>query len=492
MAGITYTDELLALWRLRWTNGYTPIANRPDGRADSIARAAFYHANAGTDYVTTDVRTTDPAHGEFVVSAAFQYLMDGTGGSAVHDHLLAQVQEAGCDYGSFPDGDLGTIGNATVRFSSTWVMNMFLVYDYTYDLYSVGEKAIIDAWFYDAAVFFQRSLSQGVFETQFPNRNADDNYLTNAALVADQAAHTAGRFYYSKETNLNYELTGSKTGNISDYTERAYAQRDYSVTAGATASGSMTTRYTHMDNSGVLHNQLSDSGAFWSNQQAMMVRVVALAGKYFGNAMMQDHSKLWAEESLKYGTYPDGTTTEYRRNEVASPMLGASFYNMIIIEGLMWVADLYPNNSIWQYSTSTGIHGTEGGTKNIRLLIERVMQICTTVYDDADSIYFYEGKSEANLLDTQRTATYRYLPEVPLSWANRYYQEDAIKQVYLLTAANSNPYSATGWTYPFATIFEWGGANANFPEFVYMFHETEDLFITPTIAKRGIRSLLMI
>jgi hypothetical protein len=494
MAGTTYNDSELAVWQQRDSEGFTPIANRPDSWADHKARAVYFGNNPTAGYFTTDINTTDPNNTQYVVAASFEYLLNGAYASVVHDFLVNQVQEANADYESY----FATLGTATERmaFSGAWVFRLFLVYDYTKDLYSLGEKAMIDQWFYNAGWYLSRYLEQRILGTLFTRRNAWARYADPDAMIADQGSQVSGRKYCVLNPFMNYIYDGVATGSIDDYTQSPTALRDYSALSGvaSTGIGYSPAIYTHMNEAGVNQTEIKQIHGFYKNPYAMAARAIGVIGIYLNDDMLKDHARLFFEEWMKFGVYADGTTSEYRRNNgngTTDPyQLGTCYYSVIVWESAVIFADLLRRNnddSMYEFMTSDGIHGSEGGTKNIRLVIETTIEHCTS-----EVLRYCKAVNVDQLIDTMNGTSYRYLPEVPLSLANRYYNEQRIKDCYLLTLAGSNTYSASGWTYPTGgAANSWGGALGSYPDFVYMFHLTEDIVEEVEII-RGIKSMLMV
>ncbi|RLD76019.1 MAG: hypothetical protein DRJ15_16085 [Bacteroidetes bacterium] len=474
MSGVTFSDAELTTWQAR--TFYKTTGDRftdSPGAYDVVDfQAATFIADPTSYLVTVDVRTLDPNEGGDLLAAAFKYIVEDstTHGNAVKTQLLAQILESASDYSSFTT--LGT-GSDHVSFSSRWVARLFNAYDYTKALFTTGENADMEAWFYEAGLFFMRSLNERIFLGQFPNRNADDHYDTNSLLLAEQSSHSTNGYYYSAETNINYELTGSKTGSINDYTARYVAKRDYTTLSGVASSEASYSPviYTHYNSSGVAQSEILLIGGYYKNPMGMMADAVVLIGALLDDAMMLDHAKLWVEENLKYGTFPDGTIAEYRRNgDYGVPQQGAMFYGIIVIESLVLVADVFRrrgDTSVYEYSTSIGIGDSAGGSKTIKLVLDAVVDNCT-----GDVLRYYDSVSSANLIDTL-TGTTRFLPETLFGRANIHYNDDAYKNTYLLNNA-TNTYDS-GYSHPTggADGTVWGGPINIEPAKPYQTNEME-------------------
>jgi hypothetical protein len=536
MAGITYSNSDLLYWRDRYANGYSRPTNMPDLRAATLARADSFVSDPSQDLIDWDPNVTPvDSYGEFVLSAAYEYLVARSlvYGTPVKNFILDQINEASVDYSTF--STLGT-GSDNVSFSAAWVNKLFKAYDYARDLFSPSEKTNIQTWFANAGLFFQRSLNERIYLGNIPLRSERYRYDTTALLIAAQADHYQGVKCWVKETNLYYELTnnGTKTGSISDYTTATTAYRKYDVdatyvdraamqadqgnqTAGqifypqdisanfcyiytgqtngllsdyvgaqryldqVAASGTLTGTYTHKTATGVDTNNIPSFSDTYKNPMSMMAFAIALIGHELNDGVMKDHAKMWVEEYLKFGTFPDGTVAEYRRNGDPRPQQGCHFYGTICLEACINIADTFYRNSdssLYTFTTSEGLHGTEGGSKNIRLLIETQIENIT-----GEVARFYDDHTvTANQLDSYyETTNNRYLPELIFGVANKYYDEARIKTTYLNTISGSRPYASSGDFYPTGSGgHSWGGTMGYWPD-ITMTYEVEELFTLSTI-----------
>jgi hypothetical protein len=537
--GITFTTEELTIWRERAANGPYKIPgdrfiNSPSAYNESNRRADFFINNPGTDYVTDDPRNTGvDGYGEYLLSAAWKYLIDEdtTYGNAVHDHIVAQVQEPNLDYSTFTK--LAT-GGDNVTFGAVLVNKIFFAYDYTKDLYTASEKTLVEDWIYNAARFFQKSANERTLGLVMKFRSDNGKYDTIAEMLEDQNNQIKSHYYWDEGTNLNYEFKGVATGSISDYTVQSTAKRQYfydnatyaseaemladqanhvpgecyahagrrwgeSYIFKGTATGNLSdykfqriwdvysyfdylspTRYTHLDSEGVPHNKIAAFNGVYNNRTALWAVTMVLAGIAKGDDFMIDQAKLYHEEFLMFGTYPDGTTSEYRRNgDYGYPQQGSMTYNLLTIESFIWVARLLQKHkgdtSLFQYTTSQGIQGSEGGSKNLRKIIETVIEHCDSDHNDANSVRrYHDAVTEANLQDDfYENKQRRFLPEVVLSLANMYYREQRIRSAYLNQLPNQTPYNPS-YNYPVGSVgHSWGGALGVIPNYPLMYFEME-------------------
>jgi len=538
-SGITFTSEELKIWRERAANGPyktegDKFVNSPGTYKETKARADFFINNPGTDYVTDDPCITSvDGYGEYLLSAAWHYLLyeDTIYGNVVHDHIVAQVQEEKLDYSRYLN--LAT-GGDKITFGAVFVNKLFFAYDYSKVLYSETEKVLIEDWVYNAARFYQKSANERTLGLVMKFRSDNGKYGTIAEMLRDQRNQIKSHYYWVEDTNLNYEFSGVSTSSLNDYSVRAKAKRQHfykndtyaneaamladqadhipgdcythagrnwgeSYIFKGTATGNISdykfqriwdvysyfdyncpTQYTHLDSEGVPHNKIASFNGAYNNRTALWALTMALAGLAKDDDFMLDQAKLYHEEFLMFGTYPDGTTSEYRRNgDYGYPQQGSMTYNLLTIESFIWVARLLLRHkddaSLFEFTTSFGVQGSEGGSKNLRKIIETVIEHCNSDHYDANSVRrYHESVSPENLQDDFYELTdRRFLPEVVLSLANMYYREERIRSAYLNQLPNQTPYSPS-YNYPVGSVgHSWGGALGVVPNFPLMYYEME-------------------
>lgn len=539
MAGLTYTTSELELWRYRRANGYTRPVNMPDTLAASQARALYYINNPGTDYFDGDPYLEDPTDMRYIVAAAWEYLCDGNTnyGNPVHDHVVATVQEPSLDFSTFTTL---AAGGDRITFAAGWVSKLFYAFDWTRDLYSGAEIAMIQQWLFDAALFFQRSANERTLGLSMKFRSDNGKYDTVALMLADQANQIESHYYWVRETNLNYEFNGTATASINDYTPKAVAKRQhfydndtyadqaamladqanhvlgecYTYTGRSwgesyiykgVATGNISdykfqriwdvysyfdylspALYTHYNAAGEPQNQIASFNAAYNNRTALWAWLLMLVGLEVDDEFMIDQAKLWHEESIMFGIYPDGESSEARRNgDYGYISQGTLSYAIIQLETHLRCADLLWKNkdddSLFTFTTSAGIQGSEGGTKNVRLWIENVIEHCTS-----EVLRYYLSVDPANIIDPIETLNNRrFLPEMALAIGNKYFNNDRIKATYLNTIAGSTQYDPA-FNYSTGGVgFTFGGSLGAVPDFPLMEYEIESIFQTMSITLIG-------
>lgn len=466
MAGVTFSDTDVLIWQQRYNSGYTPgVTGLPDTYAASKTRADDFLNDIVTDYVTVDINVTDPktsnnkGAGTYLMSCSLHYLITGTStyGTKVHDNIVNQVQESIVQFWNgtgwnWPYAN----GSNKISFNSTWVTRVFMAYDYTKDLYTSEEKTIIETWFGYAAEFYRYSI-HNILQYRFPNR----------------------------------------------------LSRDYSVLGADALTGASYSppKYTHWDSNGDTVNEIRTVAGWYKNSYAMQVAFFGLWGIYANDATLIDQAKIWCEEYLQFAVYPDGTTGEWQRNGnylvqsgsgVYDTNQGAMLYGIIVLESVLLIADALSrtgDNSLYTYSNSFGLYdSTDGSTeKNIRLVIDTLIEQCTATYGGATGQKFCLVNdpivSSATLIDTYDiigSNNYYKTPEIGFGIANRYYQSQEIEDIYLRNNANQKQWTGTNVYFPVGEPgFSFMLANGILPAADFQTWELEPIVTGQPIANAG-------
>jgi len=442
-------SEIITL-RQRWLNNYnSPIPGLPNQITAVEAKALNFISDPESEFVT-DIQNIQQINiGNNLVGAAYKYLMDGTlmdnsHPANLHNFILSQIEEPGVDYSLLLE--LGT-GSDNESFSSWWVCKFYLAYDYCRDLFTDTEKSQINAWFFKVGVWMLRSINERQLY-RIPYRNSYNEYDTIALMVADQGNHISGRYYYVAETNKNYEFNGIFGGSINNYYVRTQAQRGYGTFTGSWNDPNDTTGlFTHVDSNGVPQNEIKTMHGSHKNVNANMARALLYAGIELDDELMIDHAKLYFEEFLKYATFPDGMTGESRRNgeygtpPYGYPAQGSLSYQGIITEAFIetgWLSYIhgYGGENLLNLTTSEGRYGTEGGSKNLRLILETEIE---NMAEEVDR-YFSEVNINAKIDCYENVTGRRFTYEQRLARANKFFKEQRIKDCYMLNLDNQIGY----------------------------------------------------
>lgn len=488
---VTYNAAELSVWQSRityksWNDAFT---GSPPSYDEMDARASYFIANQSLELVNYDVSNVDGSQRNcaYAVASAFKYLVEGntTHGNAVKNLILTQIGYSATDFSTY---NYLTCNFTYTKFSASWVFKMFLCYEYTLALYSASEKTSIETWFYNAALFYQRFhhiriITNGLFQLAYYDGSPYADYAT---MIADTGSHTSGKEYHVLSTNSNWAYNGST------YTEKFTPKEDYTSYKGNTGT---TGLYTHIDNTSANVNLIYNLAANWNNSHGMIVRVFSAIGIRLSDTYMQNVAKSFVNEWLKYAVFPDGTTGEYRRNlgtPTDAPQLGTMFYSLICIEQALIVADLFrrqDDNSVYTYSTSEGYQTTAGGTKNIKLVLDTLLEHITSEYDTANAKYALSKTTDRLLSEYRVSTNYRYIPEHIFLLANLYYNDSNYQNCYKLQASNQVAFASSqnrpsAESYGSGPTISWGGALGNYPAAYFMMAEMENVSLAP-IANAG-------
>lgn len=424
--GIHFTPEELQIWRQRAESG--PYKNAGDVSPTSPGdwTRIMNHANAFLQspskdrYLGGKGNYASEPHSNHVNmrDAAFVYLITGQKKylDAVKKELMAQIAVPEMDVTKW---DL--VGD-THRFTAAeWFVRLLFSYDYIKDGLTHAEKQKLDQYFLNVGKFYANNINH-YHEMLFPDRLAGD------------------------------------------YTKKG---RD-------AASGAMSKQYTHINKDGSKGNQLSVLSAWYNNRKASMMRAVGLIGVFLDNQELIKHTKLFIKEMIMFSVYPDGTMGEYNRNgNYGNPQAGM-IYSGINIQMSVEVADALARKGdfeLYEYETSKGLWGTEGGKKSIRLMVKNF-------YDQVSyKVERYTGSVDIkNRIDIENEfggnyGIEKWAHDVWFSMGNVYWKDEYFKSVYLRKVGP--PYADKNLSGCGSVSWPWSGAGAVYPGVLFMFGQME-------------------
>ena len=178
-----------------------------------------------------------------------------------------------------------------------------------------------------------------------------------------------------------------------------------------------------------------------------------------------------------FGTFPDGSTGEFRRNDgnasdYQTEETGTMYYDMINIETLIVGAmALYKkgDNELLNYSTNKGLHGTEGGNKNLKLLIDNR---CKLINHDLEW-YWRDKKPQFRHDAVGGGGRLYYAFDVIFTYANQYYKDDYIKATYLRNKGAKYPSSGLSSAGP--VWWPWSGPTSTVPGYLFLYGQLENM-----------------
>ena len=317
-------------------------------------------------------------------------------------------------------------------------------------------------------------------------------YLVSASFIED--SFTGGELTEVRDWLSNW----AKAYDLSVNAELAQCfpnrySRDYSRT-GSPASSSYYSRYAYLDSNGTGHNQIAAVARYYNNRRSTIMGFVGLASVWLQDATLIDRSKLYFEEWLQFSVFPDGSVGEYDRNRSStssSNVMQGLIYNGANLESAITLASaLFVNgdNSLFQYSTTNGIWGTEsngGAAKTLKLAVDTHMDLIEneTIWYAADGTVTPANRIDSKAESGNNNGTQWNVEIYFAPIGNRYWKDARIKDGYMRTSPQSISYSSKfGTAGPLSG--PWKGHHAAFPSMLFMFADMENVgtgTVTPPV-----------
>jgi hypothetical protein len=408
-SGFTFTNIELVEWRYRSVNGepLDDIYNGDNSWNDAVTRADAFVANPSSEYwdediVVDDINTYNKGHG--ILAAAFVGLVneDNIYRQAAKTAILAQIANSNPVFENItsPYGHVFHFAGFTGR--------LFVAFDYCYDLFTAQEISDYETWMDRAIALYVANRDQ--YPTlNFPNRLSDD---------------------YS--TVSWWALTGE------EYTDPYYDDKTY----------------TYTDSGGTRHNLIRKAHG-WGNGGSLLNASIFLYSLYKNDTTNINLCKRWVKEWLMFAVWPDGTTSEGLRNgDYSRPPTGVMWYGAIVLECVLIIAEHLRrkgDTELYDFTTSDGIWGNDGGSKNIRLVVNTLVEGLRSTVDR-----YWWTVSEANRLDSL-DGTYRYRAEMALAIANLNFKDATIAATYKNEASGCNQYDVAYGGPSYASNSNWVG-----------------------------------
>ncbi len=435
--GITFSSEDLAVWRERANNGpYKTTGDRfsySPGAWDDVVD----HANDVINGVVDDYRKTalDTAPGANVnannaLCVAFYYLIkqDLTYGNWAKKYLLSQIRESVADWTQY---STSSPLNSNLFFAGPWWVRLFNIYDYTKDLYSASEIIEIETWLSSGAEFFKEA-NHNRFVVLFPNRLSESYNGPN-----DRKGIAKTEVLWDGSGTSQVPWThGYPTANRDDW-----------------------------------KNPITYVASIYHNATSMSMVPVALWGCYKNDVNLKLHARLYTEEVIKYHVWPDGTAKEYTRNgDYGYQSQGTGYYWPIMVEAMVYTAELFRKHgdlSIWNYTTTEGLGGTEVGGRNGDGRGQKsIRDILEVMYENqAQTIVRHSTRAASNgktVLDNWDGNVKMFTPEQVLALANLYLKDPDYISAYLHIVGPPF-FSGMGLTSSGGTgVLKWGGMSGMF------------------------------
>ncbi|QHT71622.1 T9SS type A sorting domain-containing protein [Rhodocytophaga rosea] len=429
--GLHFTQQELDIWRKRANVGpykhfgYESTSSPADWDRITSNAKSFLSNPSAERYkgVSTgscvQVGASEPTNnGKKLRDAAFVYLITGdiSYRNAVRNELIAQSSEANANF-AVRSRWCTNLGDAPPAYPiASWLTRLLFAYDYIKSTLSDSDRNKLDKWFYDAAIFLQLNVDQDLGK-YYVNRSSDNYTLSEYAHMMSAS--------YGRTTHYN----GYKTSSI---------------------------------------------GRAYNNRRSAQVKYFALVGIMQNASVLKNSGKRYVKEMLMYSIYPDGTSAEFQRWTEGFPDAGWSYVSHSIFDAVD-VADHFAragDAELYRFTTSQGAYGTSGGTKNLALVVNHVLNyVDGTVrrYGTASS-----GNQNTNyqINNIDEGDGWFAINELWFSKPNLYFKNDRTKKLYTRTASNVKPYpsgpAGSGPHVPF------GGSWDTYPGMLFMFGQMEN------------------
>lgn len=403
--GLHVTEAELAVWRERTRKGpyktHGDVSRNSPGDWDRItANAAAFMANPSERLWMGPVRNTpkgcvqkvnDAADNprfvppwnkaDEVRDAAFVAMVNGSHehARAVKDFLLKQTRARDVDFADRDRFCLGQIaGDENPVFNiANWLTRLHFAYDYV----NIHDPEI-----------FSPSETRRV-----------EYWFASAAEWMQYAVDSKLDELFLGRANGDYRLTEVARD---DWSRRLYE--------GGPVARTLQRRY--------------------NNRAAAAVRYVSLVGVAQANESFIATGKRYVEDFLRFGYYPEGVVGEFERWNRRNPTKGWK-YAAEQLGSVITIADSLArigDDDLYKFHTVDGALGTEGthhsgAPKSLRTLT-------------LDLLHYVDGTYQRTTPpgDEILPADDRWIHDIMLVMANRYFEDDHIRSIY--TRENASPY----------------------------------------------------
>jgi hypothetical protein len=210
----------------------------------------------------------------------------------------------------------------------------------------------------------------------------------------------------------------------------------------------------------------------WKNIAATHNAMVAVVAVLLDNQVLKDHAKRFVKEWLMFAVARDGTVVDQFRwntTDKDAPRVGY-IYAGTVIGSIVVAADHLAragDTELYNYKTSFGYFGWEGGSKSLLLALQRFAKITIGERNlGGDGVLVYASKdsvlSPQEIIGPRDTS----VMDMGLIPANLYYKDPIVKTSYtrpLPAKPNSGGYDP------------WGGDWGTYPGIRFMFGQMEGL-----------------
>ena len=458
--GIHWDEADLSIWQDRAING--PYKSNGDAYASVIPaewqrienNANQFRSNPTADRKSDYTIYTDRNQAKTVtnhltmVDAAFYALVtnDSSLATTVKNELVWHSTQSGLQ-----------ISPSTIQitdkgnwFRAEWLSRLLICADFVEDAFSPSELSTFKAWIADWAYSYEASIHKELSENLFRNRYQRDY-----------------------NSNLGYNATNPYFDG----------------------------KYAYQDSSGVKHNPIAVVHKHYNNRRAIVVEFFALTGVWLNDSILKDRGKLYVEEWIQFGVFPDGSQGEYERNSTSSNIQQGLAYSQVNMGIAAIIASAFDKNgdpSLFTYSTPNGIFGTECASGEPHKTLKLTVDTYFDLIEKQKLWYYYNGPiANEYLIDNTAEIGYdagkQWIGEIYFApIANRHWKDERILKGYLRTNPGSPNYpsSASGICSAGHYGPPWRGWNGATPSLLFMFAEMEGIttsYPSPSTTPDGYR-----
>jgi hypothetical protein len=222
----------------------------------------------------------------------------------------------------------------------------------------------------------------------------------------------------------------------------------------------------------------------WTNLGTHANALVAAVGVLLNNSTLKEHAKRFVKEWLMFAVAPDGTVVDQFRwnDQNGSPQLGYVYAGTALGSIITTVDHLARagDAELYDYETSFGYYGWEGGPKSLRLVMQRYAHLTLGERSTGGGVRAYASKDGVLTQDKLIGAGTPTIQALYLIPANLYYRDATVKKAY----SQSLPKNPPGSGYDV-----WGGDWGTYPGIRFMFGQLEGT-VWPYPGKRPLPSSL--
>jgi hypothetical protein len=324
-----------------------------------------------------------------ILFAAYWYLLkqQTSYGEAVKQEILYHAQSSMLDFSNERIWCMEIMNEAKIFHVAVWAHRMLKSFIYTMPLFSQEERLRVERWFFWLGDYFQRRDLDAHLNRLFQDRY-QGNYTPTEA---------ANKVY-------NYRGLGHNTKNI-----------------------------THLTETGTEGNQVYAWSLRWNNRRTTMALLIGAIGihlkkdkhlltylnvnqkntslKFSQNTEIEakldrliQSAYLYGQEFIKFGMYPDGTTSDMYRftdgnNDIEQHEQGV-VYDACSLANLITLADYQKRAelpSLFDYQTTEGKYNTISQTpKSLKLGVNTILKI------QRREVNWYGTHNKANLNENYR------------------------------------------------------------------------------------------